>query len=211
MSSAKTFEKAVKKAAKSILVDKGIDVSNRRGSKELNFIVRKIASVSSGNLQDAEQKGQKLGEKISELSQQRGKRNLDRGVIRQIALEGEFFPVTKSDRNAASPTTATSEPVATSATEATATTEPESEISVTEETVPVTEPPSEAEPEPAEEATASTEPEISVAEETVSLTEPPSEVEPEPAEEESEVRSPEGEPSNSEDSESEAELEQNTP
>ncbi|MGC9505436.1 hypothetical protein, partial [Baaleninema sp.] len=117
MPSTKTLEKTIKKAAKSVLVSQGIDVGNRRGNKELDFIARKIASVSSGDLQDAEEKGQKLGEKISELSEQRGKKNLDRGVVRQVALEGEFFPIAKSNRKAALPTTVKSDPLATSTTE----------------------------------------------------------------------------------------------
>ena len=54
-------------------------------------MVGKIAQHSFDSLEQASDIGEKLGEKITEISQKQGKQNLDGGIIRQLSHQKELY------------------------------------------------------------------------------------------------------------------------
>lgn len=75
---------------KKVLVQKGINPSTRQGNKELALLVSKLSQEPFSNLEQAKKVGEKLGEAIVEISQQKDKKYLDKEVIRQISLQNKI-------------------------------------------------------------------------------------------------------------------------
>ena len=88
---AKALEKSIKASIKREISARGINVTTRRGNKELKFLTQKIAGYSFENLEQARMAGEKLGQHLSELFQQRNKQYLDGGLIRQVALQKNIW------------------------------------------------------------------------------------------------------------------------
>ncbi|MBP0004384.1 MAG: hypothetical protein J7642_11825 [Cyanobacteria bacterium SBC] len=103
MPTVQNIEKTIKKAVKQVLSQKGIDSSTRKGNKELNFVVQKIAKGIDRNIQAAEEMGKLLGEKIVEISQKFDKKHLDRGILQQLVLDKSFATTFKLVRDEAIP------------------------------------------------------------------------------------------------------------
>ena len=89
--SSKVLEKTIKTSIKKAIASKGINTTTRQGNKELKFLIGKIAQHSFDSLEQASNVGEKLGEKIVEISQKQGKQNLDGGVIRQLSHQKELY------------------------------------------------------------------------------------------------------------------------
>ena len=89
--SSKVLEKTIKTSIKKAIASKGINTTTRQGNKELKFLIGKIAQHSFDSLEQATNIGEKLGEKIVEISQKQGKQNLDGGVIRQLSHQKELY------------------------------------------------------------------------------------------------------------------------
>ena len=80
------IQAALSRSARDTLVANGIQPTNRRGTKELNRAVQRLAQQSYSSLDEATQAGQSLGQKIVERSQ--GKTELDGGIVRQLMITG---------------------------------------------------------------------------------------------------------------------------
>ena len=92
--STKKLVKFIAKTVKENVASKGIHLTTRKGNKELELLVRSLCKKKSfTNLEEAREVGERLGEKIVQISQQRNKKDLDRGVIRFLASEGEILTV----------------------------------------------------------------------------------------------------------------------
>ncbi|MGF1568027.1 MAG: hypothetical protein ACFCVD_08135 [Nodosilinea sp.] len=89
------IRQAMRRAAKDVLVANGIEPSTRRGNKELDLALQRLARQSYDSLEVATEVGQALGQKIVELSQAQGTTNLDGGIVRQMLLTGEIPTVPK--------------------------------------------------------------------------------------------------------------------
>ncbi|NJN02415.1 MAG: hypothetical protein HC873_17190 [Leptolyngbyaceae cyanobacterium SL_1_1] len=83
-------QKSIRKAAKRVLTEKGLNPSTRKGNKEFDFLLQQLSSVVFASDQAAIAAGEQLGEKIAELSQQQNKQDLDRGVIRHLAMKTDW-------------------------------------------------------------------------------------------------------------------------
>jgi hypothetical protein len=88
-------QQALQRGAKDVLVANGIQPSTRRGNKELDLAVQRLAQQTYSSLEEAAKTGEALGQKIVELSQAKGKTDLDGGIIRQMMLTGEIPTVVK--------------------------------------------------------------------------------------------------------------------
>ena len=88
---AKALEKTIKVSIKREISVRGINVTTRRGNKELKFLTQKIAGYSFENLEQARMAGEKLGQYLSELFQQRKKQDLDGGLIRQVTFQNNIW------------------------------------------------------------------------------------------------------------------------
>ncbi|MDJ0724238.1 MAG: hypothetical protein QNJ38_03915 [Prochloraceae cyanobacterium] len=75
------IEKTLIKQVKKVVSEKNIDVATRKGTKELNLLAKKICSKHK-NTAELEQIGTELAGKIIEISEQRNKKFLDRGIVR---------------------------------------------------------------------------------------------------------------------------------
>ncbi len=82
--------KALKKSVKQVVTEQGINPATRSGDKELELLVKKIARQPL-SLEQVQHLGEQIGNRIVEISQQKGKKDLDRGVIREIALNKELL------------------------------------------------------------------------------------------------------------------------
>ncbi len=89
------IENALRRGAKTALVANGIEPSTRRGNKELTLAVQRLAQQTYSTIEEAIQTGEALGQKIVELSQAKGKTDLDGGIVRQMMLTGEIPTVVK--------------------------------------------------------------------------------------------------------------------
>lgn len=89
------IQNALQRGAKDVLVASGIQPSTRRGNKELDLAVQRLAQQPYSTLEEATQTGKALGQKIVELSQAKGKTVLDGGIVRQMMLTGEIPTVVK--------------------------------------------------------------------------------------------------------------------
>ncbi len=78
--------KSIRKSTKKVLLDNGI-ASTHSGIKALDRFVGNLSSQPFNNLESATEFGKELGQKIVELSQKLGKKNLDQGVIRQLVAQ----------------------------------------------------------------------------------------------------------------------------
>ncbi len=107
--SPKTLQKLLKKSIKKVVAEKGISPTTRKGNRELELLVKKIAKQPFNSLEQARRIGEKLGEKIVEISQQRGKENLDKGVIRQLAIQGEMLFISELSTEESQPSSQVSE------------------------------------------------------------------------------------------------------
>lgn len=87
----KRLVKLAIRSAKEFIATRGINTTTRKGSKELELLIKKITSRSLSDREQATQIGQNVGEKIVELSRQKAKNNLDKGVVRQLAVQKEIF------------------------------------------------------------------------------------------------------------------------
>ena len=88
---AKAIEKSIKASIKREISARGINVTTRRGNKELKFLTHKIADYSFEDLEQAKIAGEKLGQHLSEVFQQRNKQHLDGGLIRQVTLQNNLW------------------------------------------------------------------------------------------------------------------------
>jgi len=89
--SQKRLVKLAIRSAKEFIAARGLNTTTRKGSKELELLIKKITGQSLSDREQATQIGQKVGEKIVELSRQKAKHNLDKGVVRQLAAQKEIF------------------------------------------------------------------------------------------------------------------------
>lgn len=88
---AKAVEKSIRTSIKREISAKGINVTTRRGNKELKFLSQKMANYSFENLDQARIAGEKLGQYLSELFQQKNKQYLDGGLIRQVTSQSNIW------------------------------------------------------------------------------------------------------------------------
>ncbi len=132
--SSKTLEKTLKKSIKRVLTQKGLSYQRRKGNKELNFLVKKIAQTNLPNLETASKTGEQLGEKIASISEEKGKNFLDVGVLRQIGSLSSVEELWEGspEKEKPSETTPVSEDVAATETSAA----PDEPTSETEESSP---------------------------------------------------------------------------
>jgi hypothetical protein len=86
----KQIEKSIRKGAKKVIVENGIDPSTHQGNKELKFLLKKLSNSPEITVTQAAKLGEDLGQKIVELSHKLGRQHLDRGVIRQLVLQGNL-------------------------------------------------------------------------------------------------------------------------
>ncbi|WP_013323398.1 hypothetical protein [Gloeothece verrucosa] len=89
ISQSKIF-KLLKKNVKRILAQKGMNAMTRKGDKELDLLVKKIANQPIQTEEEATQIAEELGDKIVEISQKEGKENLDKSIIRQLATGSQL-------------------------------------------------------------------------------------------------------------------------
>jgi hypothetical protein len=87
----KAAEKTIKTSIKKKIAEKGINTTTRQGNKELKFLVQKLARYSFASIDKAQDAGQKIGQHIGELLQQRNKQNLDAGTIYQVSEQKNLW------------------------------------------------------------------------------------------------------------------------
>lgn len=81
----KNIGKAIQKSAKKVIAENGIG-SSRSGNKELSHLATRLSKQSINSLKSAQLLGERLGEKIVELSQASSKDYLDKGIIRALVV-----------------------------------------------------------------------------------------------------------------------------
>jgi hypothetical protein len=86
----KKLVKLLTKTIKEVVVNKEIHPTTRKGNKELSLLVKQIAKSNLCNKKQAIKYGEQLGEVIVEFSQKNQKKYLDKGVLRQIALQKQL-------------------------------------------------------------------------------------------------------------------------
>ncbi|MEL6938009.1 MAG: hypothetical protein AAFO84_02325 [Cyanobacteria bacterium J06598_1] len=84
-------EKLLTKSIKHVLSDNNINASTRSGNKELGILVKKLASAPFESTAAVEKLGSALGEKITQLSQQASKTDLDAGTVRSLSLKQDWM------------------------------------------------------------------------------------------------------------------------
>ncbi|MDJ0615879.1 MAG: hypothetical protein QNJ63_03860 [Calothrix sp. MO_192.B10] len=88
----KQLVKVITKTIKKNVALQGINSTTRKGNKELELLVKTVSKKKSfTDLSEAREVGEKLGERIIQVSQQRGKKDLDKGVIRFLVSTGEVL------------------------------------------------------------------------------------------------------------------------
>lgn len=104
-SQGRQIQKALRRGAKAVLMSRGMNPSTRRGNKELDILLGRLAQKSYASLEDAVRMGEAVGWEIVKLSEKRNQRNLDASVIRQINTRGDLFslvmPQAEADADAA--------------------------------------------------------------------------------------------------------------
>lgn len=88
--SSKKLIKLLTKSIKEAVAKKEINPTTRKGNKELSLLVKQIANENLCNEEQAIKYGEQLGEVIAEFSNKNQKKSLDRGVIKQIALQKQL-------------------------------------------------------------------------------------------------------------------------
>ncbi|WP_013325137.1 GatB/YqeY domain-containing protein [Gloeothece verrucosa] len=86
------FLKVLKKSLKKVVSLNGINSATKNGNKELEVFLAKIRENTFTSTAQAEKIGNSIGSRIVELSQQKGKKNLDQGVIRLLSEEKFISP-----------------------------------------------------------------------------------------------------------------------
>lgn len=81
----KNIGKAIQKNAKKVIAESGIG-SSRAGNKELSHLATRLSNQSISSLESAQLLGERLGEKIVELSKASSKDYLDKGIIRTLVV-----------------------------------------------------------------------------------------------------------------------------
>jgi hypothetical protein len=103
----KQIERAIKKGAKKIITESGLNPSTRTGSKALDHLVKQLISKQPeqaiATVPIATALGEALGRKIVGLSQEMGKTNLDQGVIWQLMIRRDLPSVPSQPEMATSP------------------------------------------------------------------------------------------------------------
>lgn len=89
----KVLKKAISSSIKKEIAAGGINTSTRRGNKELKFLTGKIARYPFNSLEQAQMAGTKLGQHIADISQKRGKNNLDADIIGQISYQSDLLSI----------------------------------------------------------------------------------------------------------------------
>ena len=87
-------QRALRQGAKAVLISRGMNPSTRRGNRELEMLLDKLAQKSYASAEDALHMGEALGWEIVKLSERRGQTHLDASVIRQVAQSGDLFALT---------------------------------------------------------------------------------------------------------------------
>jgi hypothetical protein len=87
--------KFARKSAKQVIAASGIQPSTRQGNKELDHLLKRLATDAIVSAAQATKLGEELGRKVVELSQSLGRTHLDRSVIRQLILNGDLPTVTE--------------------------------------------------------------------------------------------------------------------
>ena len=87
----KVLEKTISASIKKEIAAASINTTTRKGNKELKFLAGKIAKYPFDNIEQAQIAGATLGQHIAEVSQQRGKKNLDGGIIQQMLYQRDLF------------------------------------------------------------------------------------------------------------------------
>ncbi len=105
--SRRLVENQIRKTAKRVMTGSGMNSATRRGNKELNHLVRRVAQQPISSLEQASQIGETLGQSIVTLSNQLGRTSLDQGIIRQLVVQDAQFSVKRGD-----PSTFSASPVA---------------------------------------------------------------------------------------------------
>jgi uncharacterized protein len=88
--SSKKLIKLLTKSIKETVDKKEIDPTTRKGNKELSLLVKQIVTENLRDKEQAIKYGEQLGEIIAKFSQKHQKKYLDKGVIRQIALQKQL-------------------------------------------------------------------------------------------------------------------------
>ncbi|MGK7932144.1 MAG: GatB/YqeY domain-containing protein [Microcystaceae cyanobacterium] len=86
MLNTKQVDQLLSKTIKKVISSKGISLGTRKGNKELGLLTKKIAKHPFATSEDVISYGEKVGEAITTLLKQKGKENLDLGVIRQVSF-----------------------------------------------------------------------------------------------------------------------------
>jgi len=81
----KSVGKTIHKNAKRVITESGLG-SSRAGNKELSHLATRLSKQLISSLEMAQQFGERLGEKIVELSKASNKQHLDQGVVRTLVL-----------------------------------------------------------------------------------------------------------------------------
>ena len=89
--SSKVLEKTISASIKKEIAAASINTTTRKGNKELKFLTSKIAKYPFDNIEQAQIAGAVLGKHIAEISQKRGQKNLDGGIIQQIHYQRGLF------------------------------------------------------------------------------------------------------------------------
>lgn len=84
--------KVLKKSLKKVVSQNGINSATRNGNKELDLLLETIAQNPFTSTEQVEKVGNTIGSRIVELSQNKGKNNLDKGVIRELSPEEFISP-----------------------------------------------------------------------------------------------------------------------
>jgi uncharacterized protein YqeY len=82
--------KLLKKSIKKTILENGIDPNTKKGNKELEYLLKKIATFHFNSLEQVQVQGEKIGHLIVKLSNERGKIALDQGIIQHIILKEDL-------------------------------------------------------------------------------------------------------------------------
>ncbi len=91
-------------SAKQVLSEGGLQVSTRRGNRELDYLLKKVSQQSNHTREQADATGKELGELILEASKTRGRTHLDAGVIQQLMIHKKIPSLASAANASPSPT-----------------------------------------------------------------------------------------------------------
>ncbi|NER00619.1 MAG: hypothetical protein F6K30_28650, partial [Cyanothece sp. SIO2G6] len=89
--SSRTIENIIRKQVNKVLHDAGMNPSTRRGNKELKHLIGNLAQTPIADEVAATELGITVGQQILEVSKQKGKKNLDQGVVIQVIACGNHL------------------------------------------------------------------------------------------------------------------------